>query len=539
LTLSNAIDAAAAAAEAVLADHSQALAAEHAESVRASARAAAVTANAVLASPSAARAPARRIGGARRRRTPMTLDTKLRVIGWHAADRTIDYISRQLDNQYDRSGLYKIIMQKDSLLSRAAEGAAGGRFSSRAGQYPEVDKALLKWFLAVHARGRKRLPLSLAILRQKALQVAQHLGITDIAASSGFIQRCASCHCLENVALHGSGASANVEEAAERMVAIRQQLEGVDVDLIYNVDETGLLYRGLPSRSYVPSEDLRTARGSKAMKSKDRVTLNLCYNATGTHKVPVTMIGKAAQPMCFQGESNASPLPHLSQKSAWTDASAFKRWFEEVFVPAVQARTAHHFYLIMDNLGCHSSISHPQVTIIELPPNTTALYQPLDAGIIVLRKNRYKKRLLYRVVCNLDSLLYNVAADPRVARGGVLNEGGQAHLRDAAKFIVEDWDEILGDQIVRCWLKADCLPTEAGALLRLQLGDIQVVAELAHMDVSHLVAMMANTSLEHEFDGLSGQEQVVLAVRRWLTAESDVEAIDQTVHMVLTRRDDE
>jgi len=81
MTLSNAIHAAAAAAEAVLADHSQALAAEHAESVRVAARAAAVTANAVLASPSAARAPARRIGSARRRRTPMMLDTKLRVIG--------------------------------------------------------------------------------------------------------------------------------------------------------------------------------------------------------------------------------------------------------------------------------------------------------------------------------------------------------------------------------------------------------------------------------------------------------------------------
>ena len=62
----------------------------------------------------------------------------------------------------------------------------------------------------------------------------------------------------------------------------------------------------------------------------------------------------------------------------------------------------------------------------------------------MLLKNRYKKRLLYRVVCNWDSLLYNVAADPRVARGGGLDEGGQAHLRDAAQFIVEDWDEILG-----------------------------------------------------------------------------------------------
>jgi len=119
-----------------------------------------------------------------------------------------------------------------------------------------------------------------------------------------------------NVALHGSGASANVEEAAERIAAIRQQRKGDDVDLIYNVDETGSVYWGLPSRSYVTSEDRRTARGSMAMKSKDRVTLNLCCNATGTHKVPVTMIGEAAQPMCVQGEGNASPLPYFSQKYA-------------------------------------------------------------------------------------------------------------------------------------------------------------------------------------------------------------------------------
>jgi len=190
MTLFNAIDAAAAAAEAVLADNSQALAVEHAESVRAAARAAAVTANAVLASPSAARAPARRIGGARRRRSPMTSDKKMRVMGWHAAGWTIDYISRQLDIQYERSGLYKITKQKGSLFSRAAEGAAGGRASSRAGQYPQVDKDLLEWFLAVRARGRKRVPLSLAILRQKDLQVAEHLGISDFAASNGFIQRC-------------------------------------------------------------------------------------------------------------------------------------------------------------------------------------------------------------------------------------------------------------------------------------------------------------------------------------------------------------
>ena len=320
------------------------------------------------------------------------------------------------------------------------------------------------------------------------------------------------------------------------MAAIRQQLEGVN--LIYNVGETGLLYRGLPSRSYVPSEDRRTARGSKAIKSKDRVTLTLCFNSTGSHKLPVTMIGKAVQPMCFAGEGNECPLPFFSQKSAWTDASVFKPWFDEVFVSAVRARTRHQVYLIMDNLSCHGSIANPQVTIIELPPNTTAVFRPLNAGIIATLKIRYKKRLLHQVVSNLDVLLSSKARDPREPRGGVLEDGGHAHLLDAAKFILEEWNEMPREQIVCCWLKADCLPTEANAELRRQLGDILLVADSEHMDVSSLVAMMANTTLEHEFEGVSGPDQAQ-AMRRWLVAETEVEAMDQTVDMVLAGADND
>jgi len=115
------------------------------------------------------------------------LDTKLRVIGWNAAGKSIDFISRQLNQQYDRSGLYKTIEQKDSLLARAAEGTAGRGLTSKTSNYPDVDKKLPEWFLAVRARGRKRVPLSLAILRAKAVQIAEHLGVTDFAASNGFI----------------------------------------------------------------------------------------------------------------------------------------------------------------------------------------------------------------------------------------------------------------------------------------------------------------------------------------------------------------
>lgn len=405
----------------------------------------------------------------------MSLATKLRIIHWKAGAKSWAYISSQLGGAYSDTALREAYRHRAIYLARAAGGVSEAALTSKTTPFPDIDARLAEWCIAVRARGRKRVPLSLAILRCKAMQIAASPGISNFSASNGYLQNWARRHGWVNVALHGCGASANVAEAEARMAKIRRQLHGVDPYLVYNVDETGLLYRSLPSRSYVPAEDRRRERGSKAMNSKNRVTLTMCCNATGSHKVPVAMIGKAAQPMCFIGLGNQCPLPYFSQKSAWTDKTVFKRWFFEVFLQAVRARTRSHVILIMDNLGCHSVISDPQVTIIELPPNTTAVFQPSDAGVIAGLKRRYKFRLLQRVVTNLDGLVVLRAAPPRVPRAGGFDLGGQAHSLDAARIIEEEWRLMPPEHLVNCWLKADVLPAEAVAEVRRRVHRIETL----------------------------------------------------------------
>lgn len=97
---------------------------------------------------------------------------------------------------------------------------------------PDIDARLLAWFLPVRARGRKRVPMSLAILRSKALRIAASLETTNCTASNGFLQNWARRHGIFNVALHGWRAFASIAEAAARMDEIRRQLAGVDPDLI-------------------------------------------------------------------------------------------------------------------------------------------------------------------------------------------------------------------------------------------------------------------------------------------------------------------
>ena len=491
-----------------------------------------------MASPAQGNASGRRHPDGRRKRKGLPLGTKLQIAAWKEAGKSWAWIRSQLAEDYSWTAIKSAYRDRVALRARLVEGARESSVTARGSAYPKVDSRLAEWVSAVRARTRRCMPISLSVLRTKALQIAYDLNLTTFSASNEFLQNWARRHDYVNVALHGAGSSAAVEEAAWRMARIREQLAGADPDLIYNVDETGLLYRCLPSRSYVPRLDRGVARGSKAMRSKDCVTLTLCCNATGSHKLPITMIGKAANPMCFNGEQNRCPLPYFSQHSAWTDGHVFKRWFFEVFVPGLRTRTASHVFLILDNLSCHSEIGHPQVTIIELPPNTTARYQPLDKGFIAATKRRYKTRYLGRVAAYLDRLIASGDPNPRVPRCGGLDQGGQAHLLDAARIVKEEWEQITPVQIANCWLSAEVLPAEADAEVRLQLHGVLPVADSVHTDVSEVVSLLANTGLVDDFVGVSEEERG-RAVERWFVVENDVSTIAQEVDMVLAGEDED
>ena len=53
-----------------------------------------------------------------------------------------------------------------------------------------------------------------------------------------------------------------------------------------------------------------------------------------------------------------------------------------------------------------------------------------------------------------------------------------------------------------------------------------------------IICIAANATLEREFEDGSGQDQVQ-AMRRWVVAETDVEAVDQTVDRVPAGADHE
>lgn len=134
----------------------------------------------------------------------------------------------------------------------------------------------------------------------------------SFAASQGWITNFVRRHGIRSVSLHGEGGSVNAMGVSEGMRKLREKLIDYDVDCIFNMDETGLFFKLLPSRSYITSaENIKSVRGTKAMRAKDRITAFVCTNGIGT-KLPLAIIGKPKNPRYVRIAK--PPIPYLSQK---------------------------------------------------------------------------------------------------------------------------------------------------------------------------------------------------------------------------------
>jgi len=270
------------------------------------------------------------------------------------------------------------------------------RNNRKAGKWPELDAVVYDWYLAIYTLGHSRFPKTTALLQEGATMIAGRLDITQFSASHGWVRGFLKRFDICNVAMHGQAGEANLALAATTMRNIRRKLEDYPPDRKYSTDETGLLYRCLPSRSYVPRRNRPRARGTRAMRHMDRVTLVLCTNATSTHTLLVAMIGEPVNQLCFRGEGNECPLPYLNQEKAWTDKYVYAKWCNTVFLSAGRDRHGDaKCALIMDNSSTYdTALSADDVKISFLPPNVTAIYQPMDARVIAALKRRYKRRFL-------------------------------------------------------------------------------------------------------------------------------------------------
>ncbi|GFV33817.1 tigger transposable element-derived protein 1 [Trichonephila clavipes] len=107
------------------------------------------------------------------------------------------------------------------------------------------------------------------------------------------------------------------------------------------------------------------------------------------------LINKSLRPRALKGKDlKQLPVHWMANPKAWMTTAIFTEWFNNCFVPEVEAYMKEKsldfkVLLIVDNAASHPELEHLNVQLVFLPPNTTSLIQALDQGIknIILRQH--------------------------------------------------------------------------------------------------------------------------------------------------------
>ena len=159
----------------------------------------------------------------------------------------------------------------------------------------------------------QNVPLSGPILMEKADSLAKKLGYSEFKCSSEWLEQFKGRHGLtfkKIVGESGTVSSAMTQEwISTSLPALLSEFKPED---IYNADETGLFYKCLPEKTFAMKGD--TCKGGKL--SKERLTVLVAANMTGSDKLPLLAIGKFAKPRCFKGIQTL-PVQYEANQKGW------------------------------------------------------------------------------------------------------------------------------------------------------------------------------------------------------------------------------
>jgi len=243
-----------------------------------------------------------------------------------------------------------------------------------------------------------------------------------------------------------------------------------------NMGEASFFCELSPCNSFVLECDAKEAPGTALKWAKERTTLIITVNATGTFK-SVSVIGKATQPVCSRGISDL-PVLYYSQRKGWVDATVYAKWLADLSEYGASF-TSKRGFLVMDNASGHdASATSALFDIAWLPPKATARSQPCDQGVMNATKTTYRREMMLRMLTTFDKH-FAEKSDERAARKarearakpGALGaaDGRSPLVIDAMRFVKKAFDTVTPASTMRFWLRASCTPVDVQSKIRARL----------------------------------------------------------------------
>ncbi|EPY77151.1 tigger transposable element-derived protein 4 [Camelus ferus] len=294
-----------------------------------------------------------------------------------------------------KNSLSSIMKNKDKVL----EAFESLRFDPkrkrlRTAFYTDLEEALMRWYRIAQCLN---VPVNGPMLRLKANDFAQKLGHNDFKCSNGWLDRFKSRYGLVFRAQPAEATGVSVDPSTVwHQNILPYYLNDYHPKNVFNVKETALLYRMLPTKTFA----FKGETCSIGKLCKDRITLVVGTNMDGSEKLPLLVIGKNKNPHCFKGIKSL-PVYYEANKMAWMTSDVFEQWMrklDEKF-QAEQRRVV----IFVESFPAHPEVKNlKSIELAFFPSCLSSKFIAMKQGVIKSLKIKYRHCLIKKFLSSVE-----------------------------------------------------------------------------------------------------------------------------------------
>ncbi|GBN23659.1 Tigger transposable element-derived protein 4 [Araneus ventricosus] len=167
----------------------------------------------------------------------LTLEQRIEVIESHGKGNS----ERKLSDIFGcgKTQINKILKDKITIRKEWENFEFRDVKRMRMEKFPEINEALIEWFKLARA---KNIPISGALMKQKAMEIADALGTKDFCASNGWLVKFRVRNNVVFRALCGEAADVDESLCEDWTTRLPLLLAGNNDKDIFNMDETGFFF---------------------------------------------------------------------------------------------------------------------------------------------------------------------------------------------------------------------------------------------------------------------------------------------------------